>query len=98
MHRRIIFALAALAAGAAAAQGARPDPSSPQGKAAPLEYRSAFEGYRPLKDETPASWREANEAVKSEGGGHAGHGQKPAADAKPAAKPPPAPGGHGDHK
>lgn len=96
MHRAIAVALAALAAGAAAAQGARPDPSSPQAEAAPLQYRSAFEGYRSFTDDKPAAWREANEAVKNPDS-HAGHAEKPAAEPTPAPKP--APGHHdGGHK
>ena len=98
MYRRIAFALAALAAaGAAAAQSGRPDPSSPQGMATPLEYRSAFEGYRPFTEDKPAAWRDANEAVKSQGG-HAGHGEKPAAEGKPAPRPAPHSKGHEGHK
>ena len=96
MHTRIMFVLAATAAGTALAQAPRPDPSSPRGKAPPLEYRSAFDGYQAFKDEPQAPWRESNEAVKDEGGAHAGHGQA-AADEKPAPKPP-SPGDHGDHK
>jgi hypothetical protein len=98
MYRRIAFALAALAASAAAAQGGPSDPSSPQAKAAPLEYRSAFEGYRRFTDEQPAAWRESNESVKGDAGAHSAHGEKAPTDAKPASKPPAGHGGHGDHK
>ena len=98
MHTRIIVALAALAAGPVAAQEGRPDPSLPQGKAAPFEYRSAFEAYRPFGEEKPTPWRDANETVKSQDGGHASHGAKPPADAKPSAKPSAPSGGHGSHK
>lgn len=96
MHRRIVFALAALAAATSAAQEkARPDPTSPQAKVPPTEYRSAFEGYRPYADEKVRPWRQSNEAVKDEGS-HAGHGAKPPAE-KPAPKPE-AGGAHGGHK
>ncbi len=84
MHKRFLIALTAMAAGAAAAQGGRTDPAEPKVKVAPLEYRSAFEGYRPYAEEKPAPWRDANEAVKGNGG-HAGHSPKPPAKPKPAA-------------
>jgi hypothetical protein len=89
MGRRIVFVLAALAAGTAAAQEARqPDPTSPQAKVPPAEYRSAFEGYRPLTEDKVAPWRESNEAVKE-----SGHDEKPAAQ-----KPPAAGHEHGGHE
>ena len=97
MYKRIAFALAALAAGAAVAQGARPDPASPRATAAPLEYRSAFEGYRPFAEEKPAPWRESNDAVKEGAGSHAGHGGHNE-DSAPPPQPPTEHGGHGDHK
>jgi hypothetical protein len=97
MQKSVVFALAAMVAGAAAAQGdARRDPASPQAKVPPVTYRSAFEGYRPLADEKMAPWRQSNEAVKSNGG-HAGHAPDASAPSKPAARPP-AGGAHGDHK
>ena len=73
MYRRICIALAALAAGNAVAQEARrPDPADPKAKVPPVEYRSAFAGYRPYAEPQVAPWRESNESVKK----------------KPAAKPP----------
>lgn len=80
MYRRICIALAALAAGVVTAQERRPDPAEAKAKVPPVEYRSAFEGYRPYAEEKVAPWRESNEAVKP----------------KPAAKPPAkdAHGGH----
>ena len=33
---------------------------------APLQYRSAFEGYKPYQDTKPGDWRSLNEAVKDE--------------------------------
>lgn len=96
MDRAIIAALAALTAGLAAADG-RPDPSLPQGKPAPSEYRSAFDGYRPFAEEKPTRWRDANETVKN-ADSHGGHGQKPSADPKPASKPAPGNQDHGGHK
>lgn len=73
MYRRIVVALAAWCAGAAAAQGAQLDPAQPQATGKPPEYRSAFEGYRPFAEQEVADWRKANEEVR-EAGGHAGHG------------------------
>lgn len=64
MHRSIVIALAALAAGASAQERERPDPTDPKAKVPAVEYRSAFERYRPFADEKPAPWRESNEAVK----------------------------------
>ena len=84
MHKRFLIALVAVAAGGAGAQGGRTDPAEPKVKVTPLEYRSAFEGYRPFAEEKPAPWRDANEAVKGNVG-HAGHAPKPPAKPKPAA-------------
>jgi hypothetical protein len=102
--RNFAFVMLAGIAGAAHAQTApRPDPSDPQVRVPPPQYRSAFSEYQLYRNPEIANWREANEKVK-EGGGHAGHGTKPAAkpdakaDAKPAApqsKPPS--GGHAGH-
>lgn len=69
MKRTMLFALSALAAGAAVAQGeSRPDPAAPQSAAPPLKYESAFEGFRPFQEQEVASWREANEEVARVGG------------------------------
>jgi hypothetical protein len=94
MQKRFVIALAALFAGAAAAQGAR-DPNDPQVKVPPAEYRSVFEEYRPFADQEVGDWRKANEEVGA-AGGHAGlakQGQKPAAQPVPKSKE-----GHGGHK
>jgi len=85
MHKEILFALAAVAAGAAAAEG-RPDPLDPRAKAPPLEYRSVFEGYQRHVEPDIAPWREANEEVRS-AGGHVGMMRRQAQE-KPSAKPP----------
>lgn len=104
MHRRMLVALAAFAAGAAAAQEpARPDPTDPRATVPQVVYRSVFEGYRPLGEDTLAPWRESNDAVREEGkdGGHAGHAAKPEPKSKPKPKPAakPQPGGeHGSHR
>jgi hypothetical protein len=61
--------LAALAAGAAAAQsGARPDPADPQARVPAVPYRSAFEGYRSLEEPKRVPWRDANQEVGRVGG------------------------------
>ncbi|MEJ8855902.1 hypothetical protein WKW79_15070 [Variovorax robiniae] len=61
--------LAALAVGTAAQPA--PDPAGAPPSAslpAPLPYVSAFEGYKPFKEEKPIAWREANETVYRRGG------------------------------
>jgi len=86
---------AILLAGAAVAQSAgRSDARDSRANTPPVEYRSAFGGYRPFKDSELRDWRKANEQVGASGG-HAG--QRPAqAPGKEAAKP--QPGHHGGHK
>lgn len=97
---RIFFvaAPALLFAGLAVAQGGRPDPLDQRVKVPPVEFRSAFEGYRPYAEPELRDWRKSNEEVGA-AGGHAGQrpGQNPG---RPAAKPQPgeAPQGHGGHK
>ena len=83
---RLIFVAlpALLCAGAAAAQGERrPDPLDAKGKAPALEFRSAFDGYRPFTESELRDWRKANDAVRREPSkaapgkpeaGHKGHG------------------------
>ena len=46
--------------------------SSAPGNAAPIAYRSAFENYRPFRDEPMVSWQETNRALGALGG-HMGH-------------------------
>lgn len=109
MYRSIFLALAALTAGAAAAQSdGRASPLDPQAKVPAAEYRSAFEGYRGFADQDLRDWRKANEEVGA-AGGHAGHrpGQgpgtqsskpqpgKPESSGGPAEKP--GASGHGAH-
>ena len=97
MHKSIFITLAAFAAGTAAAQETRRlDPTDPRAKVPGVEYRSAFEGYRPFTDDKVAPWRESNEAVKN-GGAYQGHQAQPPAPPKPDAKPP-AGGEHGAHR
>lgn len=111
MRYALLVALA-LAAGAAAAQGApQPDPRDPSAKVPPAAYHSALDGYRPFAEQELADWRRANEAVGA-AGSHAGHRPdqgpgrgtskpqpgKPESSGGPAEKGPPAHQGHGGHK
>ena len=99
---RIIFvAPALLFAGLAVAQsGDRPDPRDPRAKAPAVEYRSAFEGYRPYAEAELRDWRKSNEEVGA-AGGHAGHkpGQGAGAQtSKPQPATPNTSGHEGHHK
>jgi len=72
MHKSICFALAVATAGATAAAEQRwPDPRDPKAKAPPVEYHSAFEGYKPYAEPELAPWRGVNDEVRR-AGGHAG--------------------------
>lgn len=66
---------------------AEASPADPAATAPPVAYRSAFEGYRPFKEEPIVDWRKLNAEVGAVGGhvgimggagGHAGHGAKAA--------------------
>jgi hypothetical protein len=79
MPRAFLVLPALWFAGWAAAQGeGRPDPSHPQTRVPPVEYRSAFNGYRPFNEEGPRDWRKSNDEVGAMGG-HTAHrpGQGP---------------------
>ena len=100
--RTIYVAVPALLfAGLAVAQGAKPsDPRDPKAKVPPVEFRSAFEGFRPFADQELRDWRRSNEEVGA-AGGHAGHrpGQGPGSEtSKPQPGKPETSGGHGGHK
>jgi hypothetical protein len=88
---------ALLFAGMAVAQGdGRSDPRDSRANVPPVEFRSAFEGYRPYADQELRDWRKSNEEV-----GHAGHrpGQGPGTEtSKPQPGRPQTSGGHGGHK
>ena len=87
---RIIFLAvpALLAAGTAVAQGGgRPNALDPQAKVPPVEFRSAFEGYRPFADPEMRDWRKANEEVGA-ARGHPGHRPAPG-PGQPISKPQP---------
>jgi hypothetical protein len=68
---RILFLAVTVAAAAAHAQGERPSPADAQAKVPPVEFRSAFEGYRPFADREMRDWRRSNDEV-AKAGGHAG--------------------------
>ena len=61
-----------LAACAASESPRRPDVMESRSKVPAVEFRSAFEGYRPFAEEEQQDWRKANEEVGA-AGGHAGH-------------------------
>lgn len=69
---------------------------------APIDYRSAFEGYQAFGDDQPLSWQQVNDTVREIGGWRA-YAREAQANppAPPAAAPTPAPadphGGHGKH-
>lgn len=71
--RFIVAVLPALVLAGCADGQARtpPGPRDAQAKVPPLEYRSAFDGYRAFADEELADWRKANDEVGA-AGGHAG--------------------------
>jgi hypothetical protein len=62
----------ALAGCAATPDERRSDATASAAKVPPVEFRSAFEGYRPFADLELQDWRKANEEVKA-AGGHGGH-------------------------
>jgi len=106
---------ALLLAGAASAQSAgRTNPADPQANVPPVEYRSAFEGYRSFAEKGLRDWRRSNDEVGAVGGQVGEHraGQsprrhtskpqpgKPESSRAPAEKRPDVPAhlGHGEHK
>ena len=68
----IVVPVLLLAACAASENQSRPDVMDSRAKVPAVEFRTAFEGYRPFADEEPQDWRKANEDVGA-AGGHAGH-------------------------
>lgn len=112
--QRLFVLPALLLAGAVSAQfERRPNPADARAKAPQVEYRSAFEGYRPFAEQPLRDWRKSNDEVGAVSG-HAGHrpsqgpGQqtskpqpgKPESSRGPTAKRRDAPPhqGHGEHK
>ena len=73
----------------------RPDPLDPKAQVPVVRYSSPFAQYRPLGDDKPVAWREANDAVARIGGWrvYAREAQQadPAAADRPAAPPAQAP-------
>ena len=107
MFRALVYLAAASIATTAAAQQATSKASAP---APALTYDSAFESYRPYREEPAADWRTVNDEVGRVGGhigiagGAAGHGAhggaKPSPGSAPTAQPtvrcaPAAPAGTG---
>jgi len=95
--RALFFAVPALiVAGAATAQGAdRRDALDARASTPRIEYRSAFDGYRPFAERDLRDWRTANEEVREAGGPHKpgrGSGQQ---TSKPQPGSPGASGHHG---
>jgi hypothetical protein len=82
------FAAIAVALALAAPAGAqsRPRPDDPAVKTPPPPHASAYEGYRPFREEDVAPWREVNDEV-GRLGGHSGHMGKDAAPPPPAQPP-----------
>jgi hypothetical protein len=100
MQRIFIVVPALLLAGAAAAQGdGRGSALDPQVKVPPVEFRSAFDGYRPFAEQEMRDWRGANEEVGA-ASVHAGHrpGQGPGQQTSKPQPGKPAGKGHGAHK
>jgi len=96
MSIRAFAALAAaLVLAAPAGAQSRPRPDDPAVKTPPPARASAYEGYRPFREEEIAPWREVNEEV-GRLGGHSGHvgkddmGKDAAHTAPPPAAQPPA--------
>ena len=72
--RILLLAVLAGAVGTALAQGVnRAGAIDPRAKVPPVEFRSAFEGYRPFVDPDMRNWRRSNDEVGN-AGGHSGHG------------------------
>jgi hypothetical protein len=71
MQPILVVVPAWLIAGLALAHEERRSPLDPHAKVPPLEYRSAFEGYRRFAEQELADWRRSNEEVGA-AGAHAG--------------------------
>ena len=78
----------------ALAQAAAPAPV--RAPSPPLEYRSAFEDYRPFAPAEVQPWRQSNDTVRDIGGWKAYAREISGAKGPQAAPPKPAPG-HGGH-
>lgn len=74
----------------APASAAPPDPADAALVVPPTVYRSAFEGYRPNREQAVGDWRKANDEVARVGGwrAYAREAQAPVAPVAPASAPP----------
>lgn len=72
-RRLLLLALGAAVLGGCAQSGVRSETSGSGGQIAPVEYRSAFAGYQPFREDAIAPWPDANEAVKESAAPHGGH-------------------------
>ena len=73
MQKILVVVLGLWLAGCAATPQERgPDPTESGAKVPPVEFRTAFEGYRPFAEQEMQDWRKANEEVGA-AGGHGGH-------------------------
>jgi hypothetical protein len=82
--RALALASAAFAAATlGAAMAAPPEPASVSAPVAPLIYKSPLADYRPLREEGPTPWRQANDTATAVGGwrAYAREAQAPAASA-----------------
>jgi len=98
--RKSSLVVAFLAAGCATQEERRPSAVEHTASVRPVEFRSAFEGYRSFADQELQDWRKANEEVGA-AGGHAGNrpGQGPGQrTSKPEPGKPDSAGGHEGHK
>lgn len=68
----LVVPMLLLAACAASENQGRPDVTDSRAKVPAVEFRTAFEGYRPFAEDEQQDWRKANEDVGA-AGGHAGH-------------------------
>ena len=72
MSIRVLAAVAALALATTASAQSRPRPDEPTVKTVPPAPVSAYEGYRPFREEEMVPWHEVNDKVRRLGG-HTGH-------------------------
>ncbi len=89
LARTLVLTALACAAGAATAQTPAPI-AAERAAVPPTPYRSAFDGYRPYVEESPAPWREVNDTV-GRVGGHMGVLRADEQPATPQPAPAPAP-------
>ena len=65
MPKTYLVLPALLLAGCTASQNpSRPDVTDSRVQVPAIEFRTAFDGYRPFAEEEPKDWRKANEDVK----------------------------------